>query len=617
MIKLPIYFPPYEDELLYGWFFRLIAANHVKTKNFRKYFGMDMKETAHISKNLNISGLFWLSKKWSNFPDLLDVLFKHTSLMIRPKSTSELDFGRKIQGFLYNRGDSFYDVPHHLLSYPKMCLECVKEDLEKGINPYIRTWHSGKHVEVCVKHKKVLQKVKFSEENYELGEKLDCEEDSYSESEKFYNEWARSIQTYKHPVVVNDVQIDDCTIIKEYGQVVSVICNKCGLEFLTTKVMLDLGRNCPVCELEEDIPAKILNKKGYSLTRRISNIEETHCVRHDSCGCISQNSVKKIMYYKNICDCEKQTILDWDKSKLREHYKIPDEYKIISCRRNDHGDNIIEVKHELCGRVFERKAAEFKTGIRCECYKEHSDEKIRELYGIGDDYDLINWYRIKGCIYLHLKHIPCGREFTTAAGTFATSLGCNCPQSLTKEKLKAKYKIPDSYEILNCYKDEKTKETIIEGIHKPCGSKFKKYARDLKKEQCGACEGTRRKGQTKERFIERVSELVGDEYIVCGEYLGSNKKIAFYHSKCGNITEISNRRFVEGARCRCEKRITPKDVEKYLEEFEPNFTVKFVKPYYEVTFKDTLKKVKLTAKMIRQEATCLCKPTYFTRKKKS
>lgn len=36
MIKLPIYFPPYEDELLYGWFFRLIAANHVKTKNFYK-----------------------------------------------------------------------------------------------------------------------------------------------------------------------------------------------------------------------------------------------------------------------------------------------------------------------------------------------------------------------------------------------------------------------------------------------------------------------------------------------------------------------------------------------------------------------------------------------------
>ena len=42
-----------------------------------------------------------------------------------------------------------------------------------------------------------------------------------------------------------------------------------------------------------------------------------------------------------------------------------------------------------------------------------------------------------------------------------TSLGCNCPQSLTKEKLKAKYKIPDSYEILNCYKDEKTKETMV------------------------------------------------------------------------------------------------------------------------------------------------------------
>ena len=39
MIKLPIYFPPYEDELLYGWFFRLRKAMHVSVRRFRNVLG--------------------------------------------------------------------------------------------------------------------------------------------------------------------------------------------------------------------------------------------------------------------------------------------------------------------------------------------------------------------------------------------------------------------------------------------------------------------------------------------------------------------------------------------------------------------------------------------------
>ena len=59
------------------------------------------------------------------------------------------------------------------------------------------------------------------------------------------------------------------------------------------------------------------------------------------------------------------------------------------------------------------------------------------------------------------------------------------------------------------------------------------------------------------------------------------------------------------------------DIDRYLDSFEPNFTIEKVKSGYKVTFKDSGNEVTMQTRRIRQEATCLCEPTYFTRKKKS
>ena len=183
--------------------------------------------------------------------------------------------------------------------------------------------------------------------------------------------------------------------------------------------------------------------------------------------------------------------------------------------------------------------------------------------------------------------------------------------------MREKYQIPDSYEIYSWYRKEITGVTIVKGKHKPCGCEFEKMASVLKKEECAECDSRRRRAEEKANFEKKISELVGDEYVLAGEYHGAGEKVPLYHSKCGRVVNIIADKFLDGARCSCEKHIEKVDIDRYLDSFEPNFTIEKVKSGYKVTFKDSGNEITMQARRIRQEAVCLCEPTYFTRKKKS
>lgn len=753
MIKLPIYFPPYEDELLYGWFFRLRKAMHVSVRRFRQYFFMDPNGTPELIQSFNISGMFWVSREWERFPEILDILFRHSTVTLNYDKTLPLYVGKKVLSILYNRGVPLYDTPSRSAHFPKLCPECMREDRAAGREPYIRTWHCGQDVTVCKKHKCNLHRAEFYNGYYSLGTKLDSDEGSYAEAEHFYKKWACAVESSEHPIRLENEHIDECTLLMEFGPVVLAKCNRCGLEFFTTRYMLELGRSCPECELKENVPQNIISKiNGYVFVKNIEDINEKDCIRHDKCGSVLPYSANEILYGGSRCKCERErsdeelkkdwgigddyTILgrkhdesgrilvtvkhnpcgeisdkgkyffdkgcqcrcerlkltqemiderysiddpDWEimsgyrdarkrihlilkhipcgreydkvfwstnyhyklgcvcdkkmkktksgvvikkktytKKYLIEHYQISDEFDVLSWRKTKGGDIRITVKHKTCGCILERNALAFKKGIKHKCRAGYTEETLRKKYGIGEDYLIRGWdIDEKGGVTLKLTHLPCGKEYSVQEHRIRHGWRCRCAQSLTEEELREKYQIPDSYEIYSWYRKEITGVTIVKGKHKPCGCEFEKMASVLKKEECAECDSRRRRAEEKANFEKKVSKLVGDEYVLAGEYHGIGEKVPLYHSKCGRVVNIIADKFLDGARCSCEKRIEKVDIDRYLDSFEPNFTIEKVKSGYKVTFKDSGNEVTMQARRIRQEATCLCEPTYFTRKKKS
>jgi len=72
------------------------------------------------------------------------------------------------------------------------------------------------------------------------------------------------------------------------------------------------------------------------------------------------------------------------------------------------------------------------------------------------------------------------------------------------------------------------------------------------------------KRKTTEQFKNEVFELVGNEYMVLGEYIKSDKKIKMKHEKCGHEYYVQPNNFLSGNRCpKCNGKI-----KKTTEEFK-------------------------------------------------
>ena len=54
---------------------------------------------------------------------------------------------------------------------------------------------------------------------------------------------------------------------------------------------------------------------------------------------------------------------------------------------------------------------------------------------------------------------------------------------------------------------------------------------------------------THQEFVDRVEDLVGEEYKVIGEYEGSDTKLVMRHNKCGNEYPVTPYKFSSGRRC--------------------------------------------------------------------
>ena len=76
----------------------------------------------------------------------------------------------------------------------------------------------------------------------------------------------------------------------------------------------------------------------------------------------------------------------------------------------------------------------------------------------------------------------------------------------------------------------------------------------------------RGKKKTTEEFKKEVFNLVGNEYTVLGEYIGTHTKILMKHNKCGFEYEVIPSSFLQGRRCPKCARTMKKDTNIFKED---------------------------------------------------
>lgn len=85
----------------------------------------------------------------------------------------------------------------------------------------------------------------------------------------------------------------------------------------------------------------------------------------------------------------------------------------------------------------------------------------------------------------------------------------------------------------------------------------------LRGNRCPICFGTPRK--TTEQFRYEIYNLVGDEYIVLGEYIRAFEKIKMKHIVCNHIWDVEAHSFLRGRRCpKCKLSKGEKRIESWL-----------------------------------------------------
>lgn len=156
-----------------------------------------------------------------------------------------------------------------------------------------------------------------------------------------------------------------------------------------------------------------------------------------------------------------------------------------------------------------------------EFYKKHFDKYKDKLFDVvQDEYSLIDVFKKNRHVYMKLRHNVCGTTYNVESHHFF-SRNQRCP-------------------------------------NQECNSKIRSISALKPKDQ----------------LLKEIYDLVGNEYKLIGEYLGTNIKTIFYHSVCGNTFEKTPHNFLAGQRCpHC---ILPTKGEQkiidYLDNISENYT---------------------------------------------
>lgn len=240
-------------------------------------------------------------------------------------------------------------------------------------------------------------------------------------------------------------------------------------------------------------------------------------------------------------------------------------FNLASNEYNVLGDYInnrkkIKIIHNTCGNIYEVAPYSFLNGSRCpKCAIQNRrrthEQYLEQVYNlVGDEYSLLSNY-VNVRTPISIQHNDCGYVYKVRPDCFLEGNRCpKCKKDVFYFENKKEFerivfeKFKDEYTILKGYSSSKKN---IEVIHNLCNTEYSVSTRNfLLGSSCKKCSNYQRTLiKNNEELVERMKEIVGNEYVFLEEYKSSKEKLKIVHNRCETIYEVSPDNFLRGTRC--------------------------------------------------------------------
>ncbi|MFB3167452.1 hypothetical protein P5G62_010060 [Neobacillus sp. 179-C4.2 HS] len=182
--------------------------------------------------------------------------------------------------------------------------------------------------------------------------------------------------------------------------------------------------------------------------------------------------------------------------------------------------------------------------------KKTHEEFLAEVFAlVGNEYTIIGQYVNSGT-ELEIKHNICNKIYPVIPKRFlkGNHRCLDCRDRIKHENFVAKVfdLVGEEYSVMSEFKG--AREYVIMK-HNKCNEEYPVTPDNfIRGKRCGYCSGNRKK--TTEIFKKQVYELVGNEYIVIGEYINADTPLTMLHTKCNREYPVIPDNFLSGKRCR-------------------------------------------------------------------
>lgn len=524
MYFLPNCPKPFEDELMLSWLCRLAGRNVMSFRDlmifvydkFSKNMDIQMP-LQEIFKRIkpfmwpcaNVSELFM---RTTLYPFYAVSMFPEQQLRYVYKYISD-------SNYILNKHGNFGKL--------KVCPECLKEDYLSG-GCYMHRSHQLSGVNVCYKHGCFLlelskDKIMCSVEMKTIYDSNNFVEIGFLGSQEEEYQYAQAA----HDLL--NASLD--TNIFEFKSVINRALKERGYEEGLKSPRLIREFNQSAYSFGKKLPDNYFINISYTGIKMSEKLLNFLLYIYNGDISLFINEVKAIRHDKPVVPDSLELLAPYDKP-----------IKTYICKK--------------CGEFFISNDWGIENGLGCpKCVKSEAEfyEGFLKIM-LRDEYLLAEAVKDKNTP-VKVKHNVCDEYFAVKPIDFVFKhKRCDCANKLSfKEVVSRVNKVP-GYELVS-YQNGTSRPVILRHSG-GCGKTFECSLDCFTKTPfCRVCEGK----MSQDTFLDKVKDLVGDEYTPVSLFETWHMPIKIRHNVCGKEFEVSPGHFLNGNRCPyCAKFMTKK-----------------------------------------------------------
>ena len=491
MSFIPIIVEPYPDELLYSWILRLAKANGLSPlRFFEGYFGFSCLRKGAMPLDIRDGYRNFYKALNSNLNEM-QLYFKLTTMQFELSfCTPEKQL--QILNNVLRRPGELNIVSKYYFSKPKICLQCMKEDMEEYGEAYFHRCHQLSGVTTCYKHSTPL---------YELDRMKGARyEFDWQASRKIKDE----ITDFDVAYAKYAYELLNINFSSNYNDIFSLITKTLNVQ--------NFGKNR---YSRQNLVDNILK-----LLPNLSNVKR-----------LQQANI--VLSVQNTINILMQLFPD-----VHDFINALPSYEMITTEYCD-----------VCNEDYCTTPKAKQNGWGCPVCDDRLNDRTlanRLVNSIGNgEYQLKDIVpgKVKKAVVHHKK---CGKTYSVGLKTFIyDNPRCECMLTLQPENAKEKMLQYEDFELIEF--KALTKPAKLK--HKVCGNIFevRQFLHFIKVPMCRCCEMTQ--VATTESFKKEVEDLVGDEYEIIGEVFTKEEPVKMRHNVCGKEHMYNPWHFTLGSRC--------------------------------------------------------------------